>query len=295
MILGTEQVHEWADNETPIEIGDEGSDVSVLQALLEEVDEDLYEGKVDGKFGKMSRSGVLRYQQLRMIPETGVVDALTKKSLCESFDEDWHPGQVFRHPTLPIEVNGTWHPRLGYLPDLKLGEAEYGKISTFGGPDDKCDRIYGQAYISGYEAPKELASRRSKLIEMGILRPEIATLDEFPMVTDRKGRLKRASTSWALNPASYYIAMRWLMGGKSLGYMNEKNPRLLVWCEGTGKAVVCLRTDYGPSVDPSMPSIRLMDLSDGAADWLQLKTDQRARVCWALDDAPLGPVELLAT
>ena len=125
------------------------------------------------------------------------------------------------------------------------------------------------------------------LANMGILRPEIAEIGEWPLTTDWKDRAKRASTSWALDPESYYIAMRWRVPGRSMGYMNGENPRLLVWNEATGKAVVCLRTDYGPHPTTK----RLMDLSQGALGHLNLTTDDTARVAWASDNAPIGPVE----
>jgi hypothetical protein len=122
---------------------------------------------------------------------------------------------------------------------------------------------------------------------MGILRADIGQIDEYPMVTDWAGRVKRAGTSWALNVDSYYIAMRWKVAGRSKGYINEHNPRLLVWNPKNQKAVICLRTDYGPSTRAG----RLMDLSRGALTALDLKTDDVAHVCWALDDAKIGPLE----
>jgi hypothetical protein len=70
-------------------------------------------------------------------------------------------------------------------------------------------------------------------------------------------------------------------------YVNERNPRLLVWSEETGQACIVLRTDWGPAKDPD--DELEIDLSPGALDHLGLKTHQVARVCWALDDAQLGP------
>ena len=187
-------------------------------------------------------------------------------------------------------------------------------MSTFGGPQDRGDRVYGQAYVSGADSPESLIERRSALVDMGIImtaeqavavRYERSSgsheegdlfynndLSVWPMTTGPSGA-GRADTSAMLNPASYFIAMRFKGG---MGLYNEKNPKILLWCKDTNKAVVVLRTDYGPHQDTG----RDVDMSDGAADALllepgdgnQLPTDSLVYFTWAPDDAPLGPVTM---
>lgn len=272
--------------ESDLKIGDKGEVVEALQMILESMHPDLYLGKIDGDFGPMTETGVMRFQQFRLLKEDGIVGPITKGTLLIALNEMWSPGVVFQHPSINISVYGCHHPRLGDIPDAALGSVEAGKISHFGGPNDAHDRIYGQAYIGSRGTPKRLWECESLLARMGILRSEIATVNEWPMTTDWKGRERRAGTSWALNPDSYYIAMRWRIAGRSMGYTGSNNPRLLVWSEKTNKAVICLRTDYGPHPRAG----RLMDLSPGALKHLNLKTDDVARVCWA-NSAEIGPVK----
>lgn len=287
MELTTQELNAWSTNVFVLGMGAEGEAVAMLQRILEAVDASLYTGLVDGDFGKLTRSAVMRYQELRLLTEDGITGPITKADLVEAYSSDWFPAKSFQHPLYKVQVYGARHPSLGMIPDSILGKTESGKISTFGGPDDKGDRIYGQAYVSGASSPKALWERHPKLVEMGVLRKDIARLDKYPSVTDWRDLEHKASTSWALNPNSYYIAMRWAIAGRSMGYMNANNPRLLVWSEETNKAVVCLRTDYGPHPRTG----RLMDLSNGAMKALGLKTDRIAKVCWTLDDATIGPVK----
>lgn len=269
--------------------------IAAFQTAIEHINLNLYTGRIDGDFGPMTETAAMRFQQLRLLNEDGIVGPITKNILVAAIQSQWTPGKLFPHPSFPVSVFGCRHPKLGDIPDAALGAIEAGKVSYFGGPDDKHDRIYGQAYIRGAESPAKLLRRHRELIAMGILRDmdskfgdgDLSHLEEWPMTTDWKGREKRASTSWMLNPKSYYIAMRWRTPGRSLGYMDDKNPRLFVWSEETKKVVVCLRTDYGPHPRAG----RLMDLSPGALEYLGLKTDDTARVCWASDNATIGPVE----
>lgn len=115
--------------------------------------------------------------------------------------------------------------------------------------------------------------------------PVIKSMDEWPRVTDWKHRLKKAGTSWAMNEETgYWIAMRFRRGPKY--YRNHKNPRLLVWSEETGKAVVLMRSDYGPAKWTG----KYADISPRAEKDLGIRTGQRVFVTYAADDAPLGLV-----
>lgn len=266
--------------------GAQGWKAEQVQRMLEQISPDLYSGRIDGDFGKLSTAGVMRFQQFRLLEETGTVDPLTKAALLDACERGWHPGQPFLHPTLGVYVYGPQHPELGWLPDVALGKIESVDVSWFGGPDDRVDRVYGQAYISGAKSPRALIEKHDALVRMGLLRPEVADLDKWPMTTNHKGTRMRAGTSWALNPRSWYCAMRFKKRGE---HVNEKNPRLLVWSEDTGRACTVLRTDWGPAKGPN--DAGEIDLSPGALDHLELKTHRAARVCWALDDAAIGPLK----
>lgn len=141
-------------------------------------------------------------------------------------------------------------------------------------PDFTCPKSFLSPSPMGHGAP--------------VVNRVIESMDKWPRVIDWKRRLKRAGTSWALNEDSFYIAMRFRRGPKV--YSDHANPRLLVWSEDTGKGVVVMRSDYGPATWTG----KLLDLSPGAVKVLDLRTGKRARVCYAADDAPLGPVAIAA-
>jgi hypothetical protein len=265
--------------------GDTGPQVRRLQESLEQISPELYTGVVDGDFGKLTHNAVLQFQQYRLIGEDGIVGPETHDQLRDALTLDWAPGVPFTHPQIPVLVYGPWHPKLSWLPDTALGRVESADVSWFGGPNDKYDRVYGQAYISGSRSPTELIQKHPELVKMGILRREVSLFADYPMVTDWKDRNRRAGTSWALDPESFYCAMRFRRRGPR-NYRNAGNPRLLVWSLDRLKACTVLRTDWGPRKKRRME----IDLSPGALHHLGLRTHNHARVCWAVDNAQLGPV-----
>jgi len=282
-----DRIEEFWNDPHVIRLGANGWKVEILEGLLEQIDPDLYTGRRDDDFGKLVRAAVRKFQQYRLLDETGIVDPFTKAVMFDACENGWHPGMPFQHPTLGVPVLGPYHPELGWLPDVALGKIEAGDVSWFGGPNDQVDRVYGQAYISGAKSPRALLEKHGALVRLGLLRPDVGELDKWPVTTNHKGTRMRAGTSWALNPESWYIAMRWKKRGK--GYINERNPRLLVWSEDTGQACTVLRTDWGPAKDEN--DELEMDLSPGALKHLGLITHEMARVCWALDDAAVGALE----
>lgn len=286
--LHPEMVEKWVADPEVLRLGDKTPGVSVFEMLANSFDPTLYAGRIDEDFGKGCQAAAAKFQQYRLMLEDGVVGPMTKAVMGEAWVKGWKVGSPFApEPPLPgAMVYGPWHPSLGWLPGTELYQEEGGKVSSFGGPDDSGDRIYGQAYIPGASSPIALAEKHPTLMAMGILRKEIAGIEEYPMTTDWKGRHKRADTSWCLNPDSFYCAMRWGKSGGS-AWSGASNPRVLVWNERTGKAVVVLRTDWGPHIRTG----RVIDLSPGAMSALELRTDDRVRLTWAENGATLGPVE----
>lgn len=324
------ELAEWKNSEKVLGLGTVDPEVRVLQLLLKAISSNFYPLKVDDIYGKITREGVYKFQQYQLISEDGLVGRITKKKIADCFESGWKPGDLFSHSS-GVQVYGPRHPGIGWLPGVSLGRFEQGRISHFGGPYDSGDRIYGQAYISGANTPRELLKKHKKLVDMGILMNEeqmlkikkcvcnicgkikypnrlelekgelicryrhtdvsissvLESMDKWPLVTDWTGKIKRAGTSWALNvDTGYYIAMRFRRGPRK--YRNHNNPRLLVWNRMTHRAVVVMRSDYGPAVWTR----KWMDLSPPAENHLELKTGDVASACWAADDAPLGPVDL---
>lgn len=283
--LHPETVSKWASDPEVLRLGSAGTGVSMFELVCQSFDPSLYPGRIDEDFGKGCQAAAAKFQQYRLLGEDGVVGPMTKAEMAHAWQTKWKVGSLFLvKPEWP-KVYGPWHPSLSWLPDVVLYQEEGGKVSSFGGPDDSGDRIYGQAYIPGAASPAALAKKYPTLMAMGVLRPEIAQIEEYSMTTDWKGREKRADTSWCLNPESYYCAMRWLKSGGS-AWSGSDNPRLLVWNERTEKAVVVLRTDWGPHIRTG----RVIDLSPGAMGALDLRTDDRVRLTWAENGATLGPV-----
>lgn len=262
----------WFQSAELIKFGATGSAVQVLQVFLLRMA--LYTGSLDGDFGPLTESAVQAFQQLRCIDKDGIVGPQTRAQLKVAFEAGWLRGVPYLHPFVDAEVIGPSHPQLGTIPATK------GKLSVFGGPNDPYDYFRGQACVSGADSPAELIQRHPALVELGILRPEVAKLTEYPVING-----KRASTSWALdNETGYYCAMRWKTKG-GFHYRNELNPRLLFWSPKNRRAVVCLRTDWGPGIDE-----RVADLSNSAMDDLGLSTNDSCYMTWAADTAELGPV-----
>ncbi len=265
---------------------------AILQRLLNFMGLDC--GKDDGVFGGRTEAAVRTFQQIRLQGEhgrvaDGVVGPVTRAELVAAFAAGFMAGQTWRHQRFDVEVWGGLHPTLGAIPD---GE---GKMSTFGGPDDVGDRGYGQALVPVLPATvARLYEQHPDLVALGVFRGGLS--DPLPMVTCC-GKVMRAGISWCLDPASYYIAMRWGTG------RHRPNPSSLrggpahrVLVVHGDRACVCAPTDWGPAQWTGRDS----DLSPGCADAIHLEpldgkllgTDSVVQVLWAADGAPLGPVTL---
>ena len=299
--LTHENVSTWANSGAVLEMGSEGVEVTIFEKLCNRFDDDYYPGKIDDKFGKGCHAAAQSFQQGRLLTESGVVDEETKATMLNAFEAGWHPGQTFVPPWRGVTrcVIGPWLPKLGILPGLRLGRDERGKMSTFGGPHDSGDRIYGQAYWSGWDLTLSSVLLGQPLEDLA------AGLDDFVVtvagtaepadwaITKGCGKVTRAGESSMLNPDGYFIAM---MFDRSGGLYNERNPKFLLWSKKTGKAVVAMRTDKGPHPDTG----RWVDMSDGCADALYLEpddnkklpTDSDVYVTYAPASAPLGPVTI---
>jgi len=308
------EVMAWAADPTVLSIGYEGPEVTIFERLCAEIDPVLYRGVLDDDFGKGCRSAAFDFQQYRLLEESGKVDQRTKADMVRAWECGCKMGDLF----VPLrfatgqQVYGPRHPVAGFLPGVVRGKPESGRMSTFGGPHDSGDRIYGQAYWSDASSPQDLISRQPELVEMGVIMTAEQALSvrygeddwkpgelffegdlsRWPM-TKGCGKVRRAGASSMLNPASYFIAM---MFDSAAGLYNEHNPKLLVWSEKTKRGCIGIRTDKGPDPDTN----RICDLSDGIADALYLEvgdgkklpTDSEVYVTWAPDDAKIGPVEL---
>ncbi len=131
-----------------------------------------------------------------------------------------------------------------------------GKISTFGGPDDKgVGQTEGLALIGQADAGKWWFSSLF---------------------------LTRGSTGYArgLNPDAYYIAMRWNYAETPKNLLRRMVVR--VCNPANGRIAFARPVDYGPGdgtlIDgnPTRDTGRIADLSPGLAAYLGLETDDVA-------------------
>ncbi len=233
----------------------------------------------DGDFGEKTYAMVIKFQTARFLEDIdGIVGTDTANEIADCISEEWILGQVF-------EFNGKWiyggfHPSFGWMPD------NAGKCSSFGGPDDLGDRMYGQAYIDEAKSPSALAAKHPKLLAMGILRSDIVNIDKYPIVRDcpPSTKMVSAGASWCLDPMSFYCAIRTPKGSPALKARNENSPRIYVFNPRSNIGVITLRTDYGPHPRTG----RNIDLSPGAEKKLCATTDTFTRFCWAADQEELG-------
>lgn len=294
----------FSNSDRPIEIGDTGIDVQMLEQLLEDIDPKFYNGPADDEFGKGVRKAVLRFQQARLLEETGAVDVETRRTLVEAWRDSWRPGMVFalKIGAVSIHTFGPNHPALGDLPETALGRVEGGRISNFGGPHDAGDRIYGQAYLAGAKTPRAFIQKHKALVRMGVVMTEAKALaveardrrgaplgdpffnrglDEWPLTTDWRGRERRAGPSSLLNPDGCYCAIRWRRGQRGRSWRDENSPRIIVYNPETCKAAITLGTDYGPHPDTG----KYVDVASKVERHLGLKTGGFAYVAYGLDGA----------
>ena len=255
--------------------GDDGEGVEILQRLLLEFGFDPH--GIDGSFGRLTEKALADYQWARMLPAIGSASPTTKTDMSAALGTGWYPGQPFTPWPIyldgerDVHVIGGYHAVFGRIP------AREGKMSTFGGPDDAGDRIYGQALVAANNAA-ELYDRHPALVEMGVFTEGHS--DPLPMTTDWKGRVRRAGISYMLNPESFYVAMRWRKPRPS-----ALTSRVVVLTD-EGKAVCCTATDWGPAQSTG----RVIDISPGAEEALGITTDSMVRIAWGIDGAPLGPL-----
>jgi len=233
----------------------------------------------DGDYGKMTAGVVEKIQNHLLLKRDGWCGPTTIHWMA---NHKRNNGIVLINEDRSLKVIGRYWETTGWIPN------GYGDCSTFGGPKDAGDNMYGQAYINSHNKPSQLASANPELMDMGILRPGIMTEGEFPMVKffklkDKHGnqRWKRSSTSWALNPKSFYCALR---TKRSFGMRDDENPRVVIINPQTGQIVVCLRTDYGPAKSTK----RVIDISPGAMDALGERTDGDLIIGWAHPKTPIG-------
>lgn len=245
--------------------------------------------KVDGIFGKNTDRAAESIQRHLLLVADGIVGPKTIHWL-KSYKRNNRILLIPDKPEVKV-LGGYWSEMGGWTPGDHITYT-----STFGGPHDDGDNMYGQAYIRGYDRPSALASHNPELMDMGILRSGIATLGQFPMVkffdkkdADGQQVYVRAGTSWALNPKSFFCAIR---TEESYDRIDEENPVIAVINPKNGKVVFCLRVDKGPSrwlgtkrYPGTKP--RSIDLSDGAMDALEADPDDgikiltdRERVIW---------------
>ena len=261
-------------------IGSEGAGVALIQQYLNQLAlqrPDIFRGlEVDGKFGPLTRLAVQAFQQTQDIDCDGIVGRLTWFNLVKI--------SAYDDPTFQAKTFGRFHYKLGEIPNTIC------KQSTFGGPDDKWDRCEGQALLPARcRAPKDIKDKFPHLVKLGLFRPEVLTLDEFPMTTDHKGRARRAGLSWALNPESWFAAMPVdTIRFHNTGYLNDAVPNIMVMTMDGTRAVILKVTDFGPGAHTG----KQLDISDAAQAYLRVKEKKEVLVMWAGDFENIGPVEL---
>jgi N-acetylmuramoyl-L-alanine amidase len=123
-----------------------------------------------------------------------------------------------------------------------------GKVSWFGGPEDKgVSADEGLAFLYDYDDKPELF------------------LDKQPPGTTGLAR--------RLDPDQYYIAMRWDYDDYPKSYL-AGNVKALVRSPKTGKQFEAHPADWGPHVDTD----RVADISKGLMDALGIETDDEVEV-----------------
>jgi hypothetical protein len=272
-------IKEWAARPEVLELESQGEDVEFLQNLLNRfMEKSIRPLNPDGDYGKLTKNAVIMYQQDRLLNPDGEVGGMTKKDMLSAFGTNWSQEKPFELSTStgPIKVWGSNIDICGQIP------YSFGEISTFGGPKDTGDLMYGQAYVTGSDlkSPKAFCEKNRELVEMGILRKECLAIDSYPIVKIG-GKDYRASGSWCLDPwAGWYCA---IYTKKSFGLYGAKNPRVVVINPKTGQVGVFLRTDQGPN-----PLCGAIDLPNHVEKTMGLSQDDDAIIGWADWDVAPG-------
>lgn len=267
--------------------GDLGEDVFVLQALLDSFGFDI---AIDGDFGPQTESVCEDFQERRVILPDAVVGPQTQEELIYCRTKKWNLTESpFLHRS-GVYVYGPKHPELGEIP------ATFTRMSTFGGPNDWGDLMYGQALVAARN-PQELRRKYPKLIDLGLFREGI---DELPRIKNPKtGKMVQTGLSWLLNPKSYFLAMRWTRAQRRLMVRDPSRYLVLVGVPSRDLWAIACPTDYGPAKWTG----RGADISYGIADALatdksgqiiddgiNLKTDSKIVLGWISNQVTLGPI-----
>jgi peptidoglycan hydrolase-like protein with peptidoglycan-binding domain len=155
--------------------GCKGKQVEELQKSLNQILQGQTILKIDEDFGILTHNAVMNFQKSRFLNEIdGIVGPTTQNEIQQCLNDNWIIGQPFLY--LGKSIYGGYHPSWGWMPDHE------GKCSSFGGPNDLGDRMYGQAYIDDVKTPQEAALKFPTLMEMGIFRDEIKNIDKFTII-----------------------------------------------------------------------------------------------------------------
>jgi len=258
--------------------GDKGSKVTSLQIRLAALGFNI---AIDGDYGPQTRGAVVKLQEFRCVaPTDGIFGPMTaaETERCEA--REWKAGQPWKHET-GVMVYGWRHPIVGRIPSFG------GKISSFGGPDDKGDRLYGQALISASNV-SDLYRRYPELVGP-VFRPGLSDpLPQIDGIVYRGPKIsretKQAGISWCLDPNGLYCAARWSYAHwpRYRGRPDSRAVRLLV---GQGDRFgVGVPTDWGPAKRTK----RDYDLSPGWMKKIGARTDSTVWALWAANDYPIG-------
>jgi len=268
--------------------GDQGEDIYTLQLLLNSFGFDL---SIDGDFGPQTEELVEKFQEKRIILPDSIVGPMTIDELIHCWEKGWNLTEVpFLHRS-GIYVYGPKHPFAGSIPDV------FGAMSTFGGPNDWGDLMYGQSLIAA-QTPDEVKRKYPQLVDAGIFRKDVETLPRIK--NPHTGKMVQTGISWMLNPKSYYLAMRWSYAQRTLMSKDPSKYPVLVGVPSRNLWVIVCPTDYGPAKWTK----RIADLSYGATDALatddsgkiiedgiSLKTDSKVVCGWVANQIVFGPVK----
>lgn len=265
--------------------GDRGSEVESLQIALSQFGVSI---AIDSDFGPQTHRTVMEFQEFRCynrgeyLGVDGVYGPKTDSALDKAQNDSWTWGAPWEFRG--AMVYGWRHPHIGSIPSRE------GKLSSFGGPDDKGDRLYGQALI-GAKNMAQVYEHYPELVGLGIFTSGLR--DPLPSVRGikwTKGKAKwvtkTAGVSYGLNVDSYYVAARWRYGAwpKFRSLPDPRPVRFL--CYTDDELCLGVPTDWGPAKRTG----RDFDLSPGWMAALGVRTDNSVRALWAADDSAIGPV-----